>query len=91
VGGFFRNAISGRVSDCFGNAELGTDGSPTPTASDADPGVPFVPAKWDQRLEEVSKNFCVLNWKPNKPLEWTGHHQFPSCAFKSMPATQGQR
>ena len=27
----------------------------------------------------------------NKPLEWTGHHEFTSGARCSLPATQGQR
>jgi hypothetical protein len=73
---FCRSAISGLVSDCFGNAVPGTDGLPTPTASDADPGALFVPVKWDRHLQGVSKTFCFLKWKPNKPLEWTGLHQF---------------
>jgi len=73
---FYRSVISGLVSDCFGNAVPGTDGWLTPTASDADPGALFVPVKWDRHLEGVSKTFSVLNWKPNKPLEWTGLHQF---------------
>jgi hypothetical protein len=28
---------------------------------------------------------------PNKPLEWTGDHEFTSGSRYSLPATQGQR
>jgi hypothetical protein len=35
---------------------------------------------------------CLLRGDTSyKPLEWTGHHKFPSDTRYSLPATQGQR
>ena len=35
---------------------------------------------------------CLLRGDTsNKPLEWTGHHKFPSGTRYSLPAAQGQR